>query len=121
MKVEYTFSAENAAGKLSLVYDRSTLEGSDKQIKWAEDIRAKAETQVINLMLNEASEREGVVLKSDLDHPVIIERLKKLNDLLEIVIPNGKIKDALTEGFSNASAKWWIETGRFYQAIDFCR
>ena len=121
MKIEYTFRNENAAGKLTLVYDRPELMGSEKQIAWAEEIRNKAEIMIINLALNEASEVEGVVLQRDLANTQIIDRLTKLNQLLEIEIPTGKIGDALTKGLSNPSAQWWIEKGRFMQAIDFAR
>lgn len=101
------FSNPDAAGHLAVAGDLPTLQGSDKQVAWATDIRAGIARKIAELAGKGAGVTLGAVRTSDVEHIAKVE---------------GKIADALADAhgsrfaaaagklLARAEAKYWIDS-----------
>ncbi|RWR30535.1 hypothetical protein D2T29_12755 [Sinirhodobacter populi] len=104
----------NGVALFTLAYDRPALEGTDKQIAWATDIRAIAEAEIIGALAKQA----GVAAnRYDTRIPSIAplavesaaEAVATINGLLAREMRGITMAQIITEALRTTSASDWID------------
>jgi len=83
------------------------LTGSDKQIAWATDIRAKLAREVADMAAKAAGVAFGVVLRSDVDFIADVET--RIATALATTPGADRFAAAADRLFGRADAKYWID------------
>jgi hypothetical protein len=96
----------NTAGYLTVVGDMPALTGSEKQIKWAEDLRAEKARELAEFLAKGLKITLGVVQQSDVSHIAKVEAELDAGLATPQAAP---IVAAMAKVFGRAAATYWID------------
>ena len=102
-----------ATGYNTVVVDAPTLEGSEKQMSWAEDIRAQKAAE-LNKQVNSVAQQQGWdytplgVSVATGEPGNDLDALQAYADQITEMI-NAQIGETAAKVFGNTSAKYWID------------
>lgn len=100
----------NAGGYLAVSGDMPTLRGSEKQIAWADDIRARFAKEFAEVAAKAAGVKFGAVLRADVDF--IAETERKIAEALATMTGADRFVAAMSKVFAHDEARWWIDNQR---------
>jgi hypothetical protein len=107
-KIIVKFYAEaNRAGYLAVGGDMPALVGSDKQVAWATDIRAKFSREIGEMAAKTANIKFGVVLPTDVDF--VAETEAAIAHALATMAGADRFVAAVDKIFARTDARWWID------------
>src|SRR5690606_7596609 len=100
------FASESSAGYLTIVIDTPELRGSEKQVAWAQDIRAKKMRQIAEELAKAAGVVWGAVLQND------VEYINTCCDALDKYVADPSRAPAIEQVaqiFAIDDARFWID------------
>lgn len=105
MKISLFFHSVNAAAQLVLDYDRPVLNGSEKQVKWADDIRSLFEKEIIQGVLRISGVTVGCWLQDD----NVSEQLQTMNNAFNVMAGPKPYGEWFEKLLAHKEAKFWID------------
>jgi hypothetical protein len=105
--VNFAGDSANQAGHLAVTDEMPALVGSDKQVAWAAEIRAKLAREIAELAAKSANVKFGAVRRTDIEF--IAETEAAIANALATMPGADRFTAAVDKIFARTDARWWID------------